>query len=155
VLFAQRAGIDIVPVPYPGSPQATEDVIAGRITMFFSPSSAIMGQLAADKLIALATAADNRANALPNVPTMAEAGISDFNTPLWLGLTAPAGTNRTAIDKLAAAAGKAMHMAEVTEPLRKQGWDPADSNPDQFGSFIRSEYGRWQAVARAAGLIKS
>ncbi len=155
VLFAQRAGIDIVPVPYPGSPQATEDLMAGRITMFFSPSSAIMGQLAADKLIALATAADKRANALPNVPTMAEAGISDFNTPLWLGLTAPAGTKRPVIDKLADAAEKAMHMAEVSEPLRKQGWDPANSNPDQFGSFIKSEYARWSGVARAAGLVKA
>jgi tripartite-type tricarboxylate transporter receptor subunit TctC len=152
VLFAQRAGVQLTYVPYPGSPQATTDVIAGRVTMFFAPASAIVGEVAAGKLIALATAGDKRASALPDVPTMAEAGMADFNTPLWLGIAAPLGTPRPIIDKLAGAANKSMHTAAALEALRKQGYDPADSSPDQFAAFIRSESDRWSAVARAAGL---
>jgi tripartite-type tricarboxylate transporter receptor subunit TctC len=152
VLFAQRAGIQLTYVPYPGSPQATTDVIAGRVTMFFAPASAIVGEVAAGKLTALATAGDKRASALPDVPTMAEAGMPDFNTPLWLGIAAPIGTPRPIIDKLAGAANKSMHTAAALEALRKQGYDPADSGPDQFAAFIRSESDRWSAVARAAGL---
>ena len=85
VLFAQRVGLDLVHVPYPGSPQAITDVIAGRVTMFFAPATAVVGQIASGRVTALATAA-NLVSALPDVPTMAEAGMPDFNTPLWLSL---------------------------------------------------------------------
>lgn len=153
VLFEQRAGIKLTHVPYPGSPQAAEDVVAGRVDLFFAPASAVVGDIAAGKLVALATAADQRAGALPNVPTMAEAGIADFNTPLWLGVVAPAGTPRPVIDKLADAAEKTMHAPEATGVLRQQGYDPVDSGPDQFAAFIASESARWTQIARAAGLI--
>ena len=79
-LFAQRAGIKLMQVPYQGSPQTVTDVIAGRVMMTFSPASTVVGQIAAGKLMALATAANKRSSALPNVPTMAEAGIPDFDT---------------------------------------------------------------------------
>ncbi|HXW23981.1 MAG TPA: tripartite tricarboxylate transporter substrate binding protein [Xanthobacteraceae bacterium] len=151
-LFAQRAGLDLVHVPYPGSPQAITDVIAGRITMFFAPASGVVGQIASGKVTALATAADKRPSALPDVPTMAEAGMPDFDTSLWLGLLAPAGTPRPVIDKLADAARKAMHAPDAVETLRKQGYDPLDAGPDEFGAFIRSEVVRWSEVARTAGL---
>lgn len=155
VLFAQRAGINLVHVPYPGSPQATEDVIAGRVTMFFAPASAIVGQVAAGKVTALATAANKRSSALPLVPTMAEAGMPDFDTSLWLGVAAPAGTPRSVIDKLAGAASKAMHAPDAAEILRQQGYDPLDLGPDAFAAFIAKEYDRWSEVARSAGLLKS
>jgi tripartite-type tricarboxylate transporter receptor subunit TctC len=151
-MFAQRAGLDLVHVPYPGSPQAIIDVIAGRITMFFAPASGVVGQIASGKVTALATCADNRPSALPEVPTMAEAGMPDFNTGLWLGLVAPAGTPRPVIEKLAGAARKAMHAPDAVETLRKQGYDPLDAGPDEFAAFIRSETVRWSEVARAAGL---
>ena len=93
-LFAQRAGIELTQVPYQGSQQSVTDVIAGRATMTFSPASSVVGQIAAGKLKALATAAKKRPSALPDVPTMAEAGMPDFDTSLWFGLLAPAGTPR-------------------------------------------------------------
>jgi tripartite-type tricarboxylate transporter receptor subunit TctC len=102
--FAQRAGMKLVNVPYPGSPQAVNDLVAGRVTMFFSPASTVIGQIAAGKLIALAAASTKRASALPDVPSMAEAGMPDFDTSLWFGVVAPAGTPETAIDKVAKAA---------------------------------------------------
>jgi tripartite-type tricarboxylate transporter receptor subunit TctC len=149
---AQRAGLNLTHVPYPGSPQAVTDLIAGRITMFFAPAFSVIGQIASGKLTALATAANKRASALPDVPTMAEAGIPDFDTSLWLGLLAPAGTPRPVIEKLADAAHKAMHAPQAMETLRKQGFDPLDAGPDEFAAFIRSEVARWSEVARAAGL---
>jgi len=151
-LFAQRAGIKLTHVPYPGSPQITGDLIAGRITMSFNIASAMIGQIKAGQLTALAAAAKKRAAALPDVPTMAEAGIPDFDTSLWLGLAAPAGTPSRVIEKLADAAHKAMQSPESVETLRTQGYEPLDAGPDQFAAFIRSEIARWSAVVRAAGL---
>ena len=135
-LFAQRAGIELTQVPYQGSPQSVTDVIAGRATMTFSPASSVVGQIAAGKLKALATAAKKRPSALPDVPTMAEAGMPDFDTSLWFGLLAPAGTPRPVIDKVAAAAHQAMHAPEAMETLRKQGYEPLDAGPDDFAAFI-------------------
>jgi tripartite-type tricarboxylate transporter receptor subunit TctC len=151
-LFAQRAGIKLLQVPYQGSPQAVMDVIAGRATMTFSPASSVVGQIASGKLRALATAAKKRSSALPDVPTMEEAGMPDLDASLWFGLLAPAGTPRPIIDKLAAAAQAAMHAPDAAETLRKQGYEPLDGGPDEFAAFIRSEIARWTEVARAAGL---
>jgi tripartite-type tricarboxylate transporter receptor subunit TctC len=151
-MFAQRAGIKLTAVPYPGSPQITEDLMAGRITMAFNIASGVIGQIKAGQLIGLATAAKERARALPNVPTMAEAGIPDFDTSLWLGLAAPAGTPGPVVEKLADAARQAMQSPAAVETLRVQGYEPFESGPDQFATFIRSEVDRWSAVARVAGL---
>ncbi len=153
VLFAQRAGVELLHVPYPGSPQAVTDLMAGRITMFFAPASSIIGQVAAGKVLALATAADKRCSALPKVPTMAEAGMADFDTSLWLGIVGPAGLPRPIVDKVAAAAQKAMQTPEAASALVKQGYDTHYLGPDQFAAFINSEDKRWTAVARAAGLL--
>jgi tripartite-type tricarboxylate transporter receptor subunit TctC len=151
-LFAQRTGIKLTHVPYPGSPQITSDLMAGHITMSFNIASAMIGQIEAGQLTALATAASKRASALPNVPTMAEAGIPDFDTSLWLGLAAPAGTPRPVIEKLAQAARQAMHDPNAMEALRRQGYEPNDADPDKFAAFIRSEFDRWSSVTRAAGI---
>jgi tripartite-type tricarboxylate transporter receptor subunit TctC len=151
-LFAQRAGIKLTQVPYQGSPQAVADVIAGRTLMTFSPASTVVGQIAAGKLRALATTTSKRAGALPDVPTMMESGIPDFDTSLWFGLLAPAGTPRPIVDKLAAAARQAMHTPAATAALRPQGDDPRDAGPDEFAAFMRSEITRWTEVALAAGM---
>jgi tripartite-type tricarboxylate transporter receptor subunit TctC len=151
-LYAQRAGVKMVQVTYPGSPQVTQDLLAGRVMMSFQIASAVIGQLKAGQLKALAVAADQRSDLLPDVPTMAEAGMPNFNTPLWFGLVAPAGTPRPVIDKLAAAANKAMHAPDAVDLLHKQGFRPEEMGPDQFGAYIKSEIARWSAVARAAGM---
>jgi tripartite-type tricarboxylate transporter receptor subunit TctC len=150
--FAQRAGIKLVNVPYPGSPQAVNDLIASRVTMFFSPASTVIGQIAAGKLIALAAASTKRASALPDVPSMTEAGMPDFDTSLWFGVVAPAGTPQAAIDKVAKAADIAMRAPQTVETLKKQGFDPIGGGPDRFGPYLRSEITRWSEVgARVKG----
>jgi tripartite-type tricarboxylate transporter receptor subunit TctC len=151
-LFAERAGIKLTHVPYPGSPQITADLIAGRIGMSFNIASGVLGQVKAGQLIALATAAKKRASALPDVPTVEEAGIADFDTSLWLGLAAPTGTPRAVIEKLANAARKAMQAPEAIDTLRKQGYEPFDAGPEQYAAFIRSEMVRWSGVVHSAGL---
>jgi tripartite-type tricarboxylate transporter receptor subunit TctC len=151
-LYAERAGVKLVQVPYPGSPQVTTDLIGGRIMMSFQITSAIIGQIKSGQIKALAVATDKRSDLLPDVPTMTEAGIPDFNTPLWFGLLAPAGTPRPVIDKLAAAAKQAMHAPDTVDLLRKQGFAPEDMGPDQFGAFIKSEIARWSAVVSDANI---
>jgi tripartite-type tricarboxylate transporter receptor subunit TctC len=148
--FAQRAGIKLVNVPYPGSPQAVNDLVAGRVTMFFSPVSTVIGQIAAGKLICLAAASTKRSRALPDVPSMAEAGMPDFDTSLWFGLMAPAGTPQTAIDKVAKAADTAMRAPQTVETLKKQGFDPIGEGPDRFRPYLRDEIARWSEVGRRA-----
>jgi len=154
-LFAQQAGIKLTQIPYQGSPQAVEDVVAGRTLMTFSPVSTVVGLIGAGKLVALATTTSKRAGALPDVPTMAEAGLPGVDTSLWFGLYVPAGTPRPIVDKLAATAQKAMHTPAAMAALRKQGDDPFDGGPDKFAAFMKSEIARWTKVAHAAGMIKS
>jgi tripartite-type tricarboxylate transporter receptor subunit TctC len=152
VLFEQQAGIKLVHVPYPGSPESVTDLIAGRITMSFIVGSSIIGQINAGQLTALATTGAKRASVLPNVPTMSEAGIPGFDTDLWLGLLAPAGTPQPIIATLADAAKKAMHTTDAVNALHKQGYEPLDVGPDEFAARIRGDITRWTAVAHAAGL---
>lgn len=151
-LFAQRAGVQLTHIPYPGSPQIVTDLIGGRIMMSFVIGSSVIGQIGAGQLTALATASAKRSNVLPDLPTMMEAGIADFDTSLWLGLVAPAGTPRPVIDKLADAAHAAMHAPDAVATLRKQGYEPLNAGPDEFAAYIRSEIARWSEVMRAAGL---
>jgi len=151
-LFSQRASVKLVHVPYQGSPQAVADLIAGRTTMMFSPASTVVGQIEAGKLTALALASSKHLSILPNLPTMEEAGLKDFDTGIWFGLMAPKGTLRPVIDKLAAAASKSMHMPDTVASLGKQGVVPLDGGPDELKRFMASEFARWSDVARAAGL---
>jgi tripartite-type tricarboxylate transporter receptor subunit TctC len=152
VLFEQQAGIKLVHVPYPGSPETVTDLIAGRITMAFVVGSSTIGQINAGQLLPLATTGAKRASLLPNVPTMTEAGISGFGFNLWLGLLAPAGTPQPIVATLADAARKAMQVAATVDALHKQGYDPLDVGPDEFAAHIREDIARWTKVVHAAGL---
>ncbi len=151
-LLAQRAGVKLVHVPYQSSPQAATDLLAGRVTMMFSPISAVMAQAEAGKLKALASATSKRPAVAPNVPTMAEAGMPDFDTSIWFGLVAPAGTPREVIDKLARAVGEAQKSDEVLKVLRTQGFDTISGGPEEFAKSMQREVKRWTDVAQAAGL---
>ena len=153
-LLSMRAGLKLVHVPYQGSPQAATDLLAGRVAMMFSPASAVVSQVEAGSLKVLASAATKRPGILPNVPTMAEAGMADFDTSIWFGLMAPVGTPRPVIDKLAGAVREALMSNEVVTAWRPQGIDPLSGGPEEFARHIASESKRWGDVATAAGLKK-
>ena len=152
VLFEQRTGIKLVHVPYPGSPETVTDLVAGRITLSFTVASSALGQINAGQLTALATTGGQRSTLFPDIATMAEAGVADFDVSLWLGLLAPAGTPRAVIEVVGAAAQKGIHTRESVEALQRQGYEPLDAGPDQFAANIRKEIARWRDVARTAGL---
>ena len=153
-LFMQRAGVKLVHVPYQGSPQAATDLLAGRVQVMFSPATAVVSLVQSNQLKVLASATAKRAGILPNVPTMIEMGMPDFETSIWFGVMAPAGTPREIIDKLQTAVGEAVRSEEVINAWRPQGIDPLSGGSEQFARYIASELQRWGDVATAAGLKK-
>ena len=153
-LFNMRAGVKTVHVPYQGSPQAATDLIAGRVNMMFSPASAVVSQVGVGALRVLASATGKRPGILPDVPTMAEAGMPDFETSIWFGVLAPADTPRPIVEKLAHAISESIKAKEVIDAWRPQGIEPLEGGPDVFARYIASEIKRWGEVATAAGLKK-
>jgi len=154
-LFKVMAGVKLVHVPYAGgSGQAATDLIAGRISMVFSPASTIAPHITAGSVKALAAATAKRAGLFPDLPTIAEAGLPGFDSGIWGGLMAPAGTPRPVIDRLARAADAALKTAEVQSVLRNAGIDPLGGTPEDFAQLIQGEIEKWAKVAKAAGLSK-
>jgi tripartite-type tricarboxylate transporter receptor subunit TctC len=153
-LFAVRTGAKMLHVPYKGSPEAATDLLAGRVAMIFSPASAVVANAKEGKLKLLATGTGVRLGILPDVPTMVEAGVPDFETAIWFGLVAPAGTPRPIVDKLAKAVGEATAAPEVAKAWEPQGILPLKGGPDDLARFIVSETRRWGEAATAAGLKK-
>lgn len=145
-LFAQMAGIDLAPVLYPGSAQTVTDLIAGRIDLEFAPASSVLGFIKQGSVKALATTGSSRTSATPNLPTIAEAGLSGYETSLWFGILAPAGTPKSIIDKLSTSTNQALKDPEVLKELHTQGLDALGGSPDEFASFIKSETSRWAKV---------
>jgi tripartite-type tricarboxylate transporter receptor subunit TctC len=153
-LFKMQTGIKMVHVPYPGSPQAVADLVAGRIQVLFSPASTVLPQVRAGKIIALASTEAKRTAAAPDLPTMTEAGVPSYETGLWFGLMAPAGTPKDVIEKLNHAANEALKSDEVSKATKPLGIELVGGSPDEFARFITSEIKRWNEVVKAAGLQK-
>jgi len=151
-LFKTMAGVDLVHVPYKGSTAAHGDLIAGRVALMFDTVAAIAGQIKGGNVRALAVTTATRSAVLPDVPTMAEAGLKGYETSTWGGLVAPAGTPKDVVAKLNAEANKALAAPDVREKLAAAGIEPAGGTPAQFNSFIQSEMTRWGKVAKAAGV---
>jgi len=145
-MFKQMAGIRMTGVLYPGSAQTVTDLIAGRIQVMFAPASTVLGFINAGTVKALATSQAKRASVAPNLPTIAEAGLPGFDTGLWFGILAPAGTPKPVIDKISAATNEALKDPDVLKALKTQGFDPLGGSPDDFARYIRSETVRWAHV---------
>jgi tripartite-type tricarboxylate transporter receptor subunit TctC len=151
-LFKMLTGTKMVHVPYAGSPPAITDLLAGRVQVFFSPASTVLAHVRSGKLVALASTEAKRTAIAPELPTMAEAGLPGFETGLWFGLLAPAGTSQDVINKLGRAANEALQADEVTTPLAQQGIDSVGGSPEDFARYINGEMQRWAKVAETAGL---
>jgi tripartite-type tricarboxylate transporter receptor subunit TctC len=151
-LLNGAAGIKLMQVPYPGSAQSLNDVLAGRVPLMFGPASTVWSNVQAGRLKALAVTQPQRAAMAPDVPTMAEAGVAGYAAGIWMGLLAPAGTPTPIIDKLSAAANEALKSDDVLRPMRAQGVDPLGGSPAQFAAFIDAELKKWAGVVQAAGV---
>ena len=151
-LFKLSAAIDIVHIPYKGGVQAQGDVIGGQAELTFNVVPAALPMIRAGRLRALAVTGRSRSEALPEVPTMIEAGYSGFTAFTWNGIVAPAGTPRAVVMRLSDAVVGAMKSPEMKEQLAKIGQEAAWNTPDEFAAFLREETEKWRRVIPAAGL---
>ena len=153
-LFKSLAQVKITHVPYSGSPPVITDLLGGRIHGYFSPASGVMGHVRAGKLVALAVTGAQRSATFPELPTMIEAGVPGFESVLWFGLVAPAGTPQPIIDKLSRAANEALKSDDVVKSLQAQSVAAIGGTPEDFGRYIDAENKRWSSVVTGAGLKK-
>jgi tripartite-type tricarboxylate transporter receptor subunit TctC len=146
-LFNANAGTKILMVPYQGgSNQAVSDLLSGRITLMFNVAATLAPHVEAGKLKAFAVAQSKRASIMPDVPTLAEAGMPGYDAGIWIGLLAPAATTPAIIEKLSGAANDALNTETVRTALKRQGTDPLGGTPKEFADFIRADIEKWVAV---------
>ncbi len=150
--FKLAAGIDVVHIPYKGTPEALNDTLAGRVTFFFSPISAALPNVREGKLIALGVSTAKRSSALPNVPTIAEAALPGFDYNLWVGVFAPAGTPPDIVDKINKDIDRAAQAPDVKERLATLGAEPMPMTPAEFHKFVQAEIEDSAKVIKAAGI---
>jgi tripartite-type tricarboxylate transporter receptor subunit TctC len=139
-------------VPYKGVNLAMQDVLAGNVHLVFIGIPAAAPHIKAGKLRALAIVAPQRSSTLPEVPTVAEAGLADFEVTTWYGVLAPAGTSKIVVNRLNAELVRIMHSPELKERLAATGTDPLTSTPEEFGAYIKREIAKWGDVIRKAGV---
>jgi tripartite-type tricarboxylate transporter receptor subunit TctC len=146
------AGVKLVHVPYKGSSQAVVDLVAGRVSLMFSPASTVLPHIKSGKLRALASTGLAKANAMPELPTLSESGLGGFDTGVWFGLLAPAKTPPAVIERLARATAQARDSAELKSQFASQGIDLLQGGPKEFGDYIGQEIAKWAKVIKAAGV---
>ena len=151
-LLKSSTGIDVVHVPYKGSTPGVAAVMAAEVSMMFANLTDIGAQIRAGKVKPLAVTTLARAPLLPNVPTMVEAGVPEFEISSWFGLLAPAGTPAPIVARLNADMLKVLARPDVKDTLGAQGLDVRSSTPEQFAAHIKSEIARFSRIAKAAGI---
>jgi len=150
-LFRRRAGIDLLPVPYKGGPEAMAALLGGQIDSLFAITSTALPHIAAGRVRALAVTSRARSPLLPNVPTVAESGMPGFEAVTWFGFAVPTGTPRPIIDRLNVEIGKALAMPDVKQKLSAQGIDVAGGTPEQFGAYMHDEFAKWGQLVKDSG----
>jgi len=151
-LFNIVAGVKLVHIPYKGVNLAMNDVLSGRVQLVFIGIPAAVPHIKAGGLRALALVAPQRSSVLPDVPTVAEAGLPKFEVTTWYGILAPAGTPRPVVERLNGELGKIMHSSELKERLEALATDPMTSTPEEFADLIKREIVKWGEVVREAGI---
>jgi tripartite-type tricarboxylate transporter receptor subunit TctC len=151
-LFRSMAGIDIVHVPYKGSDGARTGILGGQVHMMIDAITTMAPNVRAGKLRAIGTTGKTRSTVLPDVPTLAEAGLPGYETGIWLGLMAPAGTPRPILERLNTEIRKVLAAADVKENWSKQGAAPMGMTIEQFDKFLREDVTKWAAVVKSTGM---
>jgi len=150
--FRLAAGIDVMHIPYKGTPEALTDTMAGRVTYFFAPISAALPQIREGKLNALGVSTAKRSSTLPDVPTIAESGLPGFDYNLWVGMFAPAGTPADLVEKISRDVLRVLATPEAKERLAALGADAMPMTPAEFRKFVQDEIGESGKVIKAAGI---
>ena len=151
-LFKVRSGTDIVHVPFRGAAPMTTELLAGRLDLSFATLPSVITQIEAGELRALAVASPKRAARLPDVPTLAEAGVQGVEADAWFALFAPASTPPTAIDRLYTSVSDALAQRAIATALATQGMTVSLRPPADMAAFLRIEVAKWAAVIKAANV---
>jgi tripartite-type tricarboxylate transporter receptor subunit TctC len=151
-LFKVSTGVDIVHIPYKGGGQAMTDVIGGQAEMMWNVLPSALPQIKAGKVRALAVTGKARSEALPDVPTLQEAGVPGYTAITWNGILAPAGTPRAIVTKLHDAIVKALQSPGMKDKYAAIGQDLAWNTPEEFATFIADETARWSRVIQSSGI---
>lgn len=150
--FAQVAGVKMLHIPYKGSPEAIQDAMTGRSSFYMAPINTVVGQMKDGKLAALGVSTLKRADVMPDVPTLAEQGLKDFDISLWFGVWAPAGTPAAIVQKINAQVATILQGAEVREQFAKLGITPAPMKPDEFARFVREQIETYRKIVKQADI---
>jgi tripartite-type tricarboxylate transporter receptor subunit TctC len=151
-LFKLRTGTDVVHVPFKGTGPSLTALIAGDVDMTYVNIPALLPQVKAGRLRALAVAGAKRSELMPDVPTMKEAGVDGVEVTIWYGVLAPAATPRPVVDTLAAAVIKAARSPDIRSRLLEQGAEPIGNTPEAFAKQLREEMARWAKVVADSGM---
>jgi tripartite-type tricarboxylate transporter receptor subunit TctC len=151
-LFKTQAGVKMVHVPYKGAAPAITDLVGGQVDMMFDTVAQSLPFIQSGKLTALAVTPLKRSSSLPQVPTMHEAGVKDYEMAAWIGLLAPAGTPQAVVDKLSGALREVLDMPDVREQMAQRGLDQPTETRQQFGELIARELPKYADIMRQAGL---
>jgi tripartite-type tricarboxylate transporter receptor subunit TctC len=151
-LFKAMSGTDIVHVPHKASGDARNAVIGGHVQMMIDAITTTAPTVQGGQVRALGTTGKARSRLMPDVPTIAEAGVPGYEATIWLGLMAPAGTPKAVVDKLNAEVNKVLAKPEVKEAWAKQGAEPLIMTPAEFDTYLRGDIEKWAKVIRTAGM---
>lgn len=152
VLFASMAGLDLLHVPYKGSGPAVTDLLGGQVSMMFESITSARTHISSGKLRALAVTTVRRSQALPDVPTVAEAGIRGYEVSPWFAVFVPAKTPKPVVARLHAEITGALRLPDVRERLASIGAEPIGSSPEELATHLKSEMARWAGIIRDRGI---
>lgn len=152
VLLESMAGIKLTHIPYKGGGPAITELLAGHVPVFFAVISTAVPHVQAGKARGIAVTGSKRAKAVPDIPTVAEAGVAGYAATNWYGLLAPAKTPRPVVDRLNKEMVAVLKAPEVVEGLRSRGIDSAPSSPAEFAAYIRAENTKWSKVIKQSGI---
>jgi tripartite-type tricarboxylate transporter receptor subunit TctC len=152
-LFKKLAGIDIVHVPYRGAAPAMNDLVSGHIPILFDNMPGVRAQVLAGAIRPIAVAGAGRSPLLPEVPTMAEAGVAGFEASSWFGLVAPAKTSPEVMKALTEAVMKALRDPDLAKKLADVGAEPGTLSGSEFGAYLHAEADKWSKVVSDAGVV--
>jgi len=152
-LFKSMAGIDLVHIPFKGSGQALIDVVAGRVSMIFDNMPSALPHIKGGKLRALGVTGSKRSGALPEVPTIAEAGVAGYESLSWSGFAVPAGTPRDIVQRLNRETAVILLAPEMRQKLAEQGADPIGGPPEAFAEHVRREREKWGRLVRERNIV--
>jgi len=147
-LFSSMAGVTLLHVPYKGTGQALTDLLAGHIDLMFAPAQTVMPQIDTGKLIALAQTGSKRSEALPNMPTVSEAGLTGYSAVGWFGLFAPANTPKPVVQKINQTVMFVLGQEKIRKGMLERGSDPASGSAEDFAAFLRVDQAKWEKLIR-------